>query len=337
MMDEPNSGLASNDVPDSTAVIEAEAAKREATAKRRKVHEQFFAGAGKKKKAKLSSVEKFVKSIQIKPLLCGPATPAAVRRMGKVDDNKYQKYISMSEDGVKLHLPAAAILEKHDELLLQRERLKEITPEPEDYLEQQEIIKDDLEYLYPAIIDLRNEVAEAAEDFHASIYNRCVCKEMDDLVGLREWSKIVDALVCLGIDTIIEELKTSSDENKKVEEEKKKEEAAAVRRRALLETSAIINEENATEDNATNNDVSTAIANTNCDKVQDKNGNWVPIESLVKYGSLHIRQRPIVDKKKTKRAGAISRQGLIQVTPYEMSFVKYKTWLKKPWTSKSKT
>ena len=28
---------------------------------------------------------------------------------------------------------------------------------------------------------------------------------------------------------------------------------------------------------------------------------------------------------------------MIQVTPYEMSFVKYKTWLKKPWTSKSKT
>eukprot|EP00957_Ditylum_brightwellii_P158640 12074785-Ditylum_brightwellii.AAC.1 len=53
---------------------------------------------------------------------------------------------------------------------------------------------------------------------------------MDGLTGLAEWSKIVDALTCLGIQTIIEDLKKVHDEKKKLEKEKKKEETAAKRR-----------------------------------------------------------------------------------------------------------
>eukprot|EP00957_Ditylum_brightwellii_P060897 4622511-Ditylum_brightwellii.AAC.1 len=45
---------------------------------------------------------------------------------------------------------------------------------------------------------------------------------MDDLDGLAEWSKIVDTLTCIGIQTIIEDLKKIHDGKKKLEEKRKK-------------------------------------------------------------------------------------------------------------------
>ena len=47
----------------------------------------------------------------------------------------------------------------------------------------------------------------------------CVCRENDDLVGLKEWSRIADAPVCLGIDTTINNLRMAQEEEKKLEEE----------------------------------------------------------------------------------------------------------------------
>ena len=106
--------------------------------------------------------------------------------MGKVEENKCQKHIQMSEDGVKLQLPPAATLEKHDELLSWREQLNKwivVPEEPKDHLEQQESIQDELESIHPLVIDMLNEVAKAAEAFHASVCNQRVWEEMDNLVG----------------------------------------------------------------------------------------------------------------------------------------------------------
>ena len=330
MSEKKSAFFAGNSSPDVAAAMEVEVAKRQKAEKRKEVHQKFF--AGNKKKSKLSSSEKFVKSIQIQPLLRSPETPAALKRIGKVGEHKYQKYIRMSEDGVKLQLPPIETLERHDHLLARREQLKRMVPEPDDYLQKQQSIQNELDCIYPSIVEMRNNVAEAAEAFHTSVHHRCVCKEKDDLVGLKEWSRIVDALVCLGIDTIINELRMAHEEKKKLgEEEKLGEEAqltkAAVGKRNDTVVLANMNQENAVNDEGANDEM----------VVQDKDGNWVPIDSIMKKGTAHDRQRPIADRKKTKRSGAITRRGLIKVTPYEMSRDFYRSWLKKQWTSVSKT
>ena len=96
----PGSSPICSDAPDDdTAAVEAAKLK----AKRKEDFFKFF--AGHKKKPKLSRSEKIVAGVQIHPILCSPATPAAVKRIGKPEDLKYQKYISMSEDGLKLRPP----------------------------------------------------------------------------------------------------------------------------------------------------------------------------------------------------------------------------------------
>ena len=75
----------------------------------------------------------------------------------------------MGEDGVKLQLPPTETLERHDQLLSQREQLKRMIPEPEHCVQKQQSIQDKLESIHLSIVEMRNNVAEAAEEFHSSV------------------------------------------------------------------------------------------------------------------------------------------------------------------------
>lgn len=214
----------------------AKSAERNATLElKRKIHQNFFIGHNKK--AKPSSLDKIMKSIQIHPIVSPPLTSKAKARIGKPTDQKYQIFISMSENSEKLELPSQEILHKHDQLLRKKAVLKLMDPEPADYIDQAEAIEEELAEISPSIIKQRTEVADASEAYHIALFQRSVCKDIDDLNGLKEWSKIVDALVCLGIDGIVNDLKKIEEEKKNQEELKRKEELAAKRRETRIANS----------------------------------------------------------------------------------------------------
>jgi len=294
-------------------------------------HKLFANQRSSNKKAKtLTFEEGTVKMIQLRP---GPFAGAAeFKKLGKPTDEKYQKYISMSEDGVKLNLPTEDEMKEIDSIVKKMEELRTMSPQPEDYYPQQRLLQEQRISIEPEIIRMRNDFADAAKAFHAASYCQSVCKANDELDEGEEWDDVIKAIVCLGVPDTLKELRKKDKEKRMLRDEEDK-------RKRQEERSSGTSERTSTTDNDREGTEVDREEPDNSVTIRDSNGNFVPVHSLLQGGERSERDRSMQRKKKTKKSNTISRNGLICVEGYEMTASFFDSWKKKSWlyTSKDKS
>ena len=305
---------------------------KEADEAKRTYEEAFkkmFNEAGKKK-AKTGAA----KSINLEPLNHLPMTPTELKRIGNPSDPKYQMYIKLRDlnQETKILPPSNEDLEKVDELRKKMDELKAMFPEPEGYISQMRVLKDQFDSINPTVVETQIRFADAVNAFRNAVYCRERSKQLNKLDDLEAWTDVVNALILLGVRDAVHNLREVQKENERLEREAEREakRAAAAAQRAAVTNAELQVQDGAEAENNNNNE------NSNDITIRDSSGNYVPIGSLLQAGEKHARQRPIKQKKRTKWNGEISRTATLEIKdPYTcMSRFEFDNFISKPWTCK---
>lgn len=263
-------------------------------------------------------------SILLKAL---PLTPAAIKIL---IPSKYNNYVQMARDGIKMKVPSYEEMKMADDAELEYEQLKNIKPEPENYLQRARECKEAIDRL--GAHEMRGQIkilADAVKAYHEAVAMRERCKHSDDDIDkLEEWTNVVNSFACLGVpDFLAQEverrrlLKEAADAKKKAAEAKKKADAAAASARAQEdEDGVVVLDDDSVDDGG---------------YIKDADGNDVPVKSVFEPGKMSSRQKAVKQKPKSKRKNAKSRTGLNNTVGLCMTRREFSSWILKPWMYKN--
>jgi hypothetical protein len=270
------------------------------------------------------------KNITLKPLAMTP------REYSNKDPKhkKYEEYLGMSCVGSMISIPCYKEIERIDGLKEEYRQLKNDPNEPSDFIEQATRLQNEIMSAEPKIKEEMAFLADAVGHYHIAVQMRHYCKQNDDLVRMKLWKEIEDALTCIGVSDFI---KSELERRKQIDDEKAREVAAERARKAMelaekeeAEKAASVSNEAASESgDVSNNSEDVAM-------IKDKDGTDVAVESLLQPGKKSVRDRDLQQKKKSVNKTAASRRGLkTTANKLCMTSKKFAEWLNRPWNHKN--
>mmetsp|Transcript_12076 Transcript_12076/g.17358 ORF Transcript_12076/g.17358 Transcript_12076/m.17358 type:complete len:112 (-) Transcript_12076:408-743(-) len=110
----------------------------------------------------------------------------------------------MAEDTTeKLELPPLEDMDELDRCKLDYEKLRRMNPEPEDYCDRAE--SNEME---PHLKQTFRHISDAVACYYVASARRIICKNKDDIDGMRAWGEVLTSLKSLGVSDIMMRWKT---------------------------------------------------------------------------------------------------------------------------------
>ena len=297
----------------------------------------FSTAASSAKKPKTVKVEK-THNIITRMIPLTPLPLTAFQKKAQPSTKEYQKFHDSVLDpdaAAEFDLPSLDEIHQLDEWKAELANLKSMDPEPEDYCDRAEPLLRNIDETEPRIKKRVQIISDAVTCFYVATAKKRMCKEDDDINGMRAWGEILQSLEKLGVNKILTTLA-----KRKKEEEMKAAQEAEARKKAAAAAAATTRQQSSSQEVAAaapsidlTEDSSTTMASS-C-LVLDENGELVELNSLFEEGEKSARDRTLKPKFKSLwpatrakglRGTMANTKGRVFKNAHE-----FNNWMKEPW------